>query len=262
MTGISSPTTPDLAKAFDLFVAQGASPGWTNFEKFGRNPAIATNTDPEDVWNGGGDYTGFPTGAAETMEIFSGDDNDTDAGDGGTGARTVTISFLLDGDKKRKDDVTVSLAGQTPVSLGAQTYSRATRIAVTTCGSGGANLGTLTLRHTSTTANIFAVMPIGYARTTIAAFTVPAATTLYLTQMSIEIARAAGAAAGATATLMGRPEGGCFQAYLAPELTTSGPFSLPVMLELPAKTDLKVRVELVSSTISVTSHLKGYLKDL
>ncbi len=158
---------PDLP---NLEIAKERVKGHSHIHKYGRNPAIATG-DFEAIWNGGGLYTGFPTGAAETMEIFS--SSTADNGATATGALTVTIQHLLDGDLNQMPDVTVTLNGQTPVSLGAQTYSRASRLKVRTAGSGGANAGALTLRHTTTTANIFAVMPIGYNKTMIAAFTTP-----------------------------------------------------------------------------------------
>ncbi len=159
---------PDLP---NLEISKGRVKGHSHVHKYGRNPAIATGAF-EAIWNGGGLYTGHPTGAAETMEIFSG--STADNGATATGALTVTIQHLLDGDKNEMPDVTVTLNGQTPVSLGAQTYSRSTRLKVVTTGSGGSNAGALTLRHTSTTANIFAVMPIGYNKTMIVAYTVPA----------------------------------------------------------------------------------------
>lgn len=154
-----------------LAIGRGIIPGVGHVHKYGRNPAIATGAF-EAIWNGGGLYTGHPTGAAEAMEIFS--SSTADNGATATGALTVTIQHLLDGDKNQMPDVTVTLNGQTPVSLGVQTYSRASRLKVITAGSTGANEGLLTLRHTSTTANIFAVMPIGYNKTMIVAYTVPA----------------------------------------------------------------------------------------
>ncbi len=125
-----------------LEAAMGNLAGVADFEKFGKNSDIDTGTDPEDIWNGGGTYTGFPTSAAETLEIFSSDAADTSAG---TGARTVTIYNLLDSTGAESPSITVSLSGTTPVSLGALTYYRGgSRMKVITAGSGGENAGTLT----------------------------------------------------------------------------------------------------------------------
>jgi len=138
--------------------------------KFGRNPNVDNAVTFETIWNGGGIYTGHPTGSAETLEIFSGSANDTAAG---SGAQTVKIYNLLDENFNKMPDVTVTLNGVTPVSLGAQTYSRCSKVRVLTAGSTGANEGALTLRHTTTTTNIMAVLPIGYNSTMIVAYTIP-----------------------------------------------------------------------------------------
>ena len=182
---------------YELEVAKGNVVGHTSFEKYGKNPIVGTGT-PEDIWNGGNDYTGFPITAAETMEIFSSDATDTSAG---VGARTVTIFNLLDSTGAEMPDITVSLNGTTPVSLGAGLYYRGgTRMKVITAGTSGANVGTLTLRHTTTTTNIFAVMPVLANQTAILAYTVPLGKTLYI-KASFGMSRASGAAGSAIVSL-------------------------------------------------------------
>ena len=51
---------------------------------------------------------------------------------------------------------------------------------VMTAGSSEGNEGTIELRHSTTIANIFAKMPIGFNQTAIACYTVPLGHTLYL----------------------------------------------------------------------------------
>lgn len=153
-------------KDFFLELAEGKRGGYSGLHKFGKNPDIDMSSGFESIWNGGGDYTGFPN-TSETMEIFSSDVNDVY---GGTGAWTVTVKGLLNSSCHEMPDVTVNLTGTTPVNLGAQTYYRSNRIKVS---AGNVNLGTITLRHTTTTSNIFAVMPIGYGSTMISAYTIP-----------------------------------------------------------------------------------------
>lgn len=237
---------------YELAVARGLISGHTPWSKFGRNTDIDTGTAPEDVWEGGGLYTGFPTGAAETMEIASSDAADAAAG---TGARTVTISGLLDGDGVAAADVTVTLNGTSQVSLGAGTYSRASRIVVDTAGSGGANAGVLTLRHTSTTANIFAGMPIGRNQTAIMAYTVPVGQTLYVRRMAAHLGRASGGAGSAQIGFLRRPFGGVFQTFRAPELTNSAPYIIDSgrVVVFEARTDILVRVEDVSDDNTMVS---------
>lgn len=239
-----------LTADYDLVVRLGGINNVQIIEKFGRNPDIDTAA-AEDVWNGGGIYTGLPTGSAETMEIFSSDVNDTLAG---TGARTATITFLLDGNLSEMPDITVALNGQTPVSLGSQTYLRATRIKVITAGSSGKNVGTLTLRHTSTTANIFAVLPIGKNQTTIAVWTVPSGKTLYIKTIDIGMARSLGADGSADVALLCRPFGEVFQVITNPEITNQFSYQYRgEYIEIPSKADIKVHVFSVSDNNTIVS---------
>lgn len=245
---------------WEVEVARGNVSGWAVFEKYGKNPDI--DTGPEDIWNGGETFTGFPTGAAETMEIFSSSANDTSAG---TGARTVTIYNLLDDTGAQLADVTVSLNGTSPVSLGAQAYYRGgTRIRVITAGSTGSNEGTITLRHTTTTTNIFAVMPIGANQTAIAAYTVPLGKTLYLNRFSTQMSRANGLAGSALVSFRVRPHGETFQAAVFPQITDSQNYTTGVkgIFAVAARTDIKVTCDSVSdANTTVTADFGGYLID-
>lgn len=156
-------------------VVAGAVPGYSRVLKLGRNPAV---TAPEDLWNGGGTYTGLPAGVvntvAETLQVFSSNAADTAAG---TGARTVQIEGL--GSNGLYLAETVTLNGVTPV-LTINRFYRANVGTVQSAGSGGVNAGTITARHSTTTANIFMIMPIGTNRTVVGAYTIPANCTGYL----------------------------------------------------------------------------------
>lgn len=234
----------------DLELALGNIAKQTVFEKFGRNPDIDASP-AEDIWNGGGDYTGFPT-EVETMEIASSDAADASAG---TGARTVKIINLLDSTGAISPDVTVTLNGTTQVSLGALTYSRASRMEVLTTGSGGENAGTLTLRHTSITTNIFAVMPTGANRTAICTYTVPVGYRLFVNYLSARLGRANGSPGSASMTFRAREHGGAFQAITYPEITDSTPYIKDggFYFEFPARTDIKWRCESASDANNIVS---------
>ena len=182
--------------AFFVEVNEGNISGTTPFSKFGRNPDIDTGA-VEDIWNGGGLYTGFPV-ETETLEILSTSINDTA---GGTGAITVEISNLLDATFNEMPPIIVTLNGTTPVSLGAQTYHRASRIRTLTAGSSNWNEGNLILRHTTTTANVFAVMPATLNQTQIFAYSVPLGKTLYIPNFSVMMTRANGSAGSANVTV-------------------------------------------------------------
>ena len=67
-----------LTADFGTDVALGKIPNYKINTKFGRNNDIDTGTAPADIWNGGGEYTGFNCTAAETLEVFS--DNIADSG--------------------------------------------------------------------------------------------------------------------------------------------------------------------------------------
>ncbi len=66
----------------------------------------------------------------------------------------------------------VTLNGVTPV-VSVNTYIRVHRITLVTTGSGNTNAGTITARHTTTVANVFAVMPIGFSISQGTYFTIP-----------------------------------------------------------------------------------------
>jgi len=147
----------------EQLVLEGDYPGRSIVNKFGQNLDIDTATVPEDIWNGGGVYAGFPTGAAEEFEVFSSSASDTGV---------LTFTYLPSFTATSYSTATVTLNGTTAVSTGvtgvrmhtAQYYSGTS----TTF-----NLGTLTVRHKITTANVFCVMPIGRSQTNTGAYTVP-----------------------------------------------------------------------------------------
>lgn len=68
-----------LASDFGTEVSRGLYEGYEENTKFGRNPDIDTTSAPEDMWNGGAEYTGFNATADETLNVFSASANDTGA---------------------------------------------------------------------------------------------------------------------------------------------------------------------------------------
>lgn len=160
-----------------LPVLYQATLGWVPnvnaITKFGRNPDVdASGGGPEDVWEGGGLYTGFPAGVvntvAETCTVVSSSANDAAAG---TGMRTCRLSGLGATGAEQLEDVTLN--GTNAVTTTNRWY-RVNRVVGLTGGSGMTNAGAITVRHSSTTANIFAVVPAGFGQSQIACYTVPA----------------------------------------------------------------------------------------
>lgn len=253
---------PFANSILSLEIAKGNVPGIVQTEKFGRSTNVDTVTPPTDIWDGGGIYTGFPN-EVETLEISSSSVNDTLLG---TGARTVIISNLLDGDGNEMPDVIVNLNGTSWVSLGTQTYSRCTRIRVISVGSNGGNEGLITLRHTTTTANIFAVVPIGKNSTSIMAYTVPTGKTLFVNRGFISLSRASGGSGSANVTIRVRSNGvnTPFIAVRDIEITNSLSylFANGGYFVFPERTDFKVSIDSVSDNNTIiASEYDGYLVD-
>ena len=159
-----------------LEISHGNIAGHTHVHKFGRNPDIDGAF--EAIWGGGGAYTGHNATAAEIVTVSSSDVNDTSAG---TGARTVQV-YGLDTNYLEINEI-VTLAGTTLVDT-VNSYIRLNRVIVRSAGSGVGNAGLISVAQKTTTANIFAVMPIGYNQTMIAAYTIPAGKTGYIMQWS------------------------------------------------------------------------------
>ena len=156
-------------------IAEGKRAGYSIVNKFGRNADVDSGA-PADIWEGLLTYTGFPTGAAELVTVTSSSINDTSAG---SGARTVSISGLDATGVEQTE--TVILAG-TGLVDSANTYTRVNRVIVLTSGSSNQafNAGILSVAHKTTTANIFAKVPIGFNQSQIGCYTIPLGKTGYL----------------------------------------------------------------------------------
>lgn len=242
-------------------VAMGDVPRYSINAKFGFNPDIDTTSTPEDIWNNGGEYTGMPlhSAAAETVTLVSSSTADTAAG---TGARTVTL-YGLDENWAEQEE-TLTLNGTSAVTSTGQ-WHRLNRMRVRTAGTGAANAGTLTCAHSTTTANVFAVMPAGQNRTTIMGFTVPAGCQGLIKRVKTNISIAGNSRSSAIYSIRIRPEGGVFEAHRYETLTSDSPDSYELVggIALAAKTDVKTRCESVSdSNMRFSSVVEYVLKKL
>lgn len=102
---VVNPAGALLTSDYGTEVAQGKFPGTALNKKFGRNNDIDGGSAPEDVWNGGGLYTGFDCVAAEILEFFSSSTADTGSlvssgtATGGSGTTVVDTgaTFVTDG---------------------------------------------------------------------------------------------------------------------------------------------------------------------
>ena len=235
--------------------------GKRRFRKFGRNPDLDSGSGFEALWNGGGLYTGFDATAEETVELFSSSANDASAG---TGARTVELSEGLDGDFNPVATEIVTLNGITPVTTVNQ-YMRLPRMRVLTAGSTGSNEGTITARQQTTTANVFAVMPIGFNSTMIGAYTV--SSTENGAVRDVYISMGGNTNAIVTFQFWAREEGSVFQVLGDLQLKGAGTsyirreFPLPSSLFLP-KTDIVIMASSGSNNTVATGEFDMILSEL
>lgn len=232
-------------------IAEGKRAGYSIVNKFGSNPAVTTT---EDVWSGGGAYTGFPTGAAELVTVnssVSGDDSDF----------AVTI-FGLDANGALQSEE-ITLDGTNLVDS-ANTYTRVFRGIITASGSSNQEFtaGTITCAHKTTTANVFFVMPAGVNQTRVGAYSIPAGKTGYLKQFDVEMAKSNNATA--TGGIWIRENGACPRIIRNFTIGQTAPYATVFYggLALPALTDIAIRILTVSSgTIQVTTNFDIVLVD-
>lgn len=156
-----------------LEVARGNVTGMTALNKFGSNSDIDTGT--EDVWTGGGTWVAPTT--ARVHDIVSSSASD-DGSPAGTGAQTITISGL-DANWLEISEV-VTMNGTTNVAT-ANSYIIIYRMQVTTAGSSGTNVGTITATA-QTDATVTASINATLGQTLMAIWQVPANKSLYITK--------------------------------------------------------------------------------
>lgn len=155
--------------AFEVEATNGKYNGYSYIDKYGTNTDIDNDVTPEDLWPVGGIYTGFPT-EDETVEIFSSSNNDSLSS---SGARTVQIEGLDSNGLYQVE--TVNLRG-TSSATSINTFTRVNRLKVLTSGSNNTafNVGTITARHSTTTANVFGTIQPGRNQSEIGCYTIPA----------------------------------------------------------------------------------------
>lgn len=208
------------------------------YPKFGQNLDVDAATAPEDIALQGGTYAGFPITNGETVEIFS---SSTDDAAAGTGLRTVRIFGLDENWTRQVADVTLN--GTTPVTASG-IWTRLTFVKALTGGSGMTNAGTITVRHTSTTANVFASMPAGTIPSQIAAFTTEDNYTGIMRNLRVAASNNNQTDQEVRVAVFTREFGSSVwesQRQMIVRTNAPGLDSSDVMLVIPPKTDLKIR---------------------
>jgi hypothetical protein len=222
---------------------------------FGYNPDIDTSTYPEDIWSTGGLYTGHPRSTTQTIQIFSSSTADTSAG---TGARTVRISGLKTTTSEEYEEETLTMNGTTIVTS-VDSWYRVNRIWVVTAGSSGSNTGTITVRHSTTTTNVFGIIEPLRNQSTIMCYTIPFNRTGYITSYNLIMSRNNGSDGSGNISLRIRDTladvNSVYRTRAIISMTTSSPYqiNLDTYIRLESGSDIRFRVDYVSDNNTIMS---------
>lgn len=230
----------------ERLIAEGFYNGRSIVAKFGRNSDIDTASVPEDVWNLGGTYTGFPTGAAEEFQVFSSSASDTGV---------LTFTYLPSFTATEWLTATATLNGTTQVNTGVSGV-RCHTMRYDTGDDTTFNVGDLTLRHRTTTSNVFLTIPIGRSQSNNAAYTIPFGSRGFIKRVF----------ARENSNVTGFVEGALWlrEYQASPRLRrpfacgAESPFEEVIYggLELPALTDIHVRI--LSASANNMAVVAGY----
>lgn len=179
---------------FNLMVAEGLYQNRNNTVKDAINFDIDSGSVPEDIWDGGGVYTGFPSSAAAAEIVVAGAD---------TG--TVYYSYMATDTDTDYTISSVEITGIGTYALGHNVW-RCNFMYFQNTATNVVNVGDITMRHTATPANIFCVIVAAYGQTYCGAYTVPYGSSIYIDRFTGNVR------GSATASLDGfiwyRPYGG------------------------------------------------------
>lgn len=225
----------------ELGLAMGRRPDIEVIHKTGMNTDVDTTSVPEDIWGGSGLYTGFPVSTVEALSVVSTSASDAAAG---VGARTVLV-VGLDTNWVEQEE-TITLNGLTPV-VGLLLFRRVNFVYVITAGSNTSNVGTITITHSTTTANVFTSIEPTSNIAHSSAYTVPAGKTAFMQQISGTVRKSA--ATSGSGFIWTRSFGGVPLSVLAFQVPPGSGYLLPLYggIKFEEKTDLIVRVDTVSA---------------
>ena len=154
---------------FNLMVSENLYYNRANFIKDGYTPSMGNGAVTQDLWTEAGAYTGFPTTTSAAELVVAGAD---------TG--TVYYSYMA-------TDTDLDYTFGSRVITGAGTYALGHNIwrcnfmyFVSSTSTTAFNVGKMTIRHSSTPANIFVTIDIGRSQSFCAAYTVPYLSSVYI----------------------------------------------------------------------------------
>jgi hypothetical protein len=237
-----------IVRAIDseLDISNGKYNGYTIVNKFGRNSDIDTATVPEDLWNGGGVYAGFPTGSADEFQVFSSSTNDIGV---------LSFTYLTNTSSTSYSTSEVRLTGTTPVNTGIIGHRMHTA-RYNSETSTGFNLGTITIRHRNNNANIFCQMPIGRSQTNVAAYTVPNGHTAYIKRLFARVVGSTTGTADGSLWIRGLNEGPRLRRPFT--ITQNDAFNETIYggLAIAAGSDIMIRIS--ASSVNNLDVVSGY----
>lgn len=147
-------------------------------QKFGLNPDVAAST-TEDIWYGGGLYTGFLTAAATVRIKAGGNTNDTAAG---SGAQSITIVGLDETWTETSENIVTN--GSSVSSATTTTFVRIYRAYVGNVGTyGGANAGDITIETSGGV--VVAVIAASMGQTQMCIYSVPANKRAFIRRLGV-----------------------------------------------------------------------------
>lgn len=158
---------------FNFLVGEGLFQNRAITIKDGLNADIDTATVPEDITNEGGVYAGFPTGAVEVGQIVV----------AGADTGTVFFSYLASSTSTDYVFTSVAVAGAGNYTTGVNIY-RCNFAYFVSASPTAFNAGNITIRHTTTTTNIFCVIEAGFGQSFCSAYTVPFGSSIYLDRIT------------------------------------------------------------------------------
>lgn len=156
---------------FNLMVGEGLYENRQNFIKDGINFDIDSTSTPEDISNEGGLYSGFPNVIEEGQIVVAGAD-----------IGTVVYTYLASSDDTDYTFATLQINGAGTYNLGHNIWR--SNFAYYIGANGLINSGAITIRHRTTTTNVFCIIDANFGQTFCGAYTVPKGSAIYLDRIT------------------------------------------------------------------------------
>jgi len=155
---------------FNLMVADGLFQNTQNTIKDGIRSGITSGNVPQDIWSEGGAYAGFPTGTPQEGQIVV----------AGADTGTVWYSYLASATSTDYVFASKEVAGAGNYDLGHDIY----RCNFAYFVGSATNVSKITIRHKTTTSNIFVTIDANIGQSYCAAYTVPFGSAIYIDRIS------------------------------------------------------------------------------